>query len=396
MNSTNQKQRNKWLLVAEHEILVKLTDKAWVISTLLSALLTVGIFAATAFFTSDDDATVVAVTTPQAAALVDTAASSGSTLPGLSTTYTKATYPNDTAARQALTNADADLYLTRDADGPWRLVSTDTAGISAIAISQAVKNTVLAENARAAGTTTEDLNRNTQLRTEALKGSGGDKSIANIAGLVIAGLFYMTSLVFGLTIAQSVLEEKQSRLAEIIVTAIPMQSLLMGKAIGNSVLAFMQILLHVIIALVGLSVTDLAAFLPSLPSGIWWFLAFFLTGFGATASMWAVAGSLASRQEDLGHTSSPMSMIMLCAFMVPLFAKGAWLTAVSYVPILSSVAMPMRVITGTAAWWEPLLSIALTIIAALLLIRLAARLYRNSLLVTSGRLTYLQALKTTN
>ena len=254
-----------------------------------------------------------------------------------------------------------------------------------------VASAVMNENAMASGTSMSRLSEGTEVKVESVGADVDDANMAQAAGLVFAMIFYMSALVFGITIANSVVEEKQSRLAEIIATSVPMSSMLAGKVIGNSVLAFAQVVLYVAIALVGISFTDIGAMLPSLPLAVWWFLAFFVVGFVAMSSMWAVAGSLASRQEDVSYTSTPMMALVIGAFMIPFFVRGTWLVVCSYIPILSSVAMPMRVVAGEAAWWEPIVALAITVLAAVVLIKLGSRLYRNSLLQTGGRMSYREA-----
>lgn len=381
-----------WRIVAGREIGVKLTDKAWLLSTLFTTVLIIGIFVASALMGGGNSTVTVAVTSPEAAAITQSVGQ-GPKIPGLSTGPTETeTFADDAAARAATEAGDVDYYL-HQRDGTWVLLSHDDPGTAAAEFSAAVQAHVLNANAAAAGTSMAQLMQGATLQVEQVAAPAGDPMMGKAAGFVFALIFYMASLVFGMTIAQSVVEEKQSRLAEIIATSVPMSSMLAGKVIGNSVLAFVQVLIYVAIGLVGVSFTDVGTMMPALPTAVWWFLAFFIVGFVALAALWAVAGSLASRQEDLGYTSAPMMTVVVAAFMVPFFVEGVWLTVASYVPVLSSIAMPMRVIAGTAAWWEPIVALVITALAALVLIRLGARLYRNSLLRTGGRIKYREALK---
>lgn len=385
--------RGGWRIVAGREIGVKITDKAWVLSTVVTTLLLIGVFVASSWMGSRDSTDTVAVTTPQAASLVTQAGDSPS-IPGLSAPLAPQTFADDAAARAAVNSGDAEFYLFERPDGTWAVLTDSEPGTSMAALGAAVSANVMERNAAEAGTSMAQLGNGSQLAIERIEEPAGDPTMGRVAGFVFAMIFYMASLVFGMTIAQSVVEEKQSRLAEIIATSVPMSSMLAGKVIGNSVLAFVQVLIYVSIALVGLSFTDIGTMMPALPSAVWWFLAFFVVGFVALAALWAVAGSLASRQEDIGYTSTPMMGVVIAAFMLPFFVQGQWLTITSYVPVLSSIAMPMRVIAGTAAWWEPVVALAITALAALVLIRLGARLYRNSLLRTGGRISYREAFTT--
>ena len=124
--------------------------------------------------------------------------------------------------------------------------------------------------------------------------------MAEAVGFVFVFLFYFAALVFGMQLASSVIEEKQSRIVEIIAAAIPLRHLLAGKVLGNTALALIQLLVYLVVGLVGLSFTSYKSYVPAAvrPDGAG-SSAFFLAGFIALACLWAVAGSLASRTEDL-------------------------------------------------------------------------------------------------
>ncbi len=212
-------------------------------------------------------------------------------------------------------------------------------------------------------------------------------------GFVFAFLFYMASIVFGMSIASSVIEEKQSRVVEILASAIPIRSLLAGKLIGNSLLALGQLVLFVAAGLVGLAFTPWKSLLPLVAGASGWFVVFFLVGFVALACLWAMAGALATRTEDLQTTTTPISTVLIVALLCGLWLDGPYQVAGSYVPVVSSIAMPRRILEGTTMWWEPLVSIAITLAVGVLTIRLGALVYRRALLQTRGQLSVREALK---
>uniref|UniRef100_UPI0008386500 ABC transporter permease n=1 Tax=Piscicoccus intestinalis TaxID=746033 RepID=UPI0008386500 len=285
--------------------------------------------------------------------------------------------------------------LHRDG-GAWVLTGQDEPGpLLAAGLGAAVRDHVMAANATAAGTSMATLEAGSRLSVRAVSdGGGGEAQAVNrIAGAVFAMLFYIASVMFGMAIASSVVEEKQSRIVEILATAIPLRQLLVGKVLGNAALAMGQLVLFVGVALVGVSFTDSGAMLPGLLGPSAWFLVFFAVGFMALACVWAVCGSLASRTEDLQATTMPMTMLLVGLLLLGLMGSGTTQVIASYVPIASVVTMPARLLAGTAAWWEPVLSLALTLAAAAALIAIAGRIYRRSLLQTGGRLSLRQALR---
>lgn len=207
-------------------------------------------------------------------------------------------------------------------------------------------------------------------------------------------VFFSAALTFGMTIAQSVVEEKQTRVVEILLAAIPTRVLLAGKIVGTSVLAVGQTALVVAIAIVGLTVTDQQDLLLGLGAALVWFVVFFLFGFVLLAAMFAATAAMVSRQEDIGSTTTPvMLLVMAPYFLVIFFNDNPTVMAImSYVPFSAPVGMPVRLFLGDAAWWEPLLSLAILLVTTLAVIALGARIYDNSLLRLGARVPLLEAL----
>jgi ABC-2 type transport system permease protein len=118
-----------------------------------------------------------------------------------------------------------------------------------------------------------------------------------------------------------------------------------------------------------------------------WFMIFFLLGFVMLACLWAAAGAMAARMEDLQATTTPLTT----AVMIPFFAvvsiqdTGTWLTGFSYFPFTSPMAMPRRLLAGNAAWWEASISAGVLLATAFAFIVIGARLYEGSLLRTASR-----------
>jgi ABC-2 type transport system permease protein len=115
-------------------------------------------------------------------------------------------------------------------------------------------------------------------------------------------------------------------------------------------------------------------------------------GFVALAGLWAVAGSLATRQEDLGSTTLPGQMILVIPFFFSAFAGGQAKEIASFVPIASSMSMPGRMLTQDVPLWQPLLAIVILLASTVLIVRLGARIYERTLLKTGRKLGYREAL----
>lgn len=207
-------------------------------------------------------------------------------------------------------------------------------------------------------------------------------------------IFFMSSITFGTTIAQSVVEEKQTRVVEILMSTISVRALLAGKVVGNTVMAFAQIVAIGVLVSLGMSVTGQHALLGDVGPSIVWFAVFFLFGFVLLAALYAATASMVSRQEDVGSVTAPvMMLVMIPYFLVIFFNDNPTVLAVmSYIPFSAPVGMPMRIFLGAAAWWEPLVSLIILLATTLFVILLGSRIYSNSLLRMGARVSFHEAL----
>lgn len=215
------------------------------------------------------------------------------------------------------------------------------------------------------------------------------------AAIGFGAVFMMSALTFGGTIAQSVVEEKQTRIVEILVSAIRTRVLLIGKIIGNSLLAFGQVALIAACAVIGYSILDKTELLARIGAPIAWFVLFFVIGFVLLAAMFAAAASLVSRQEDIQSTIMPVMMLVMIPYFLVVFFNDndTVLTVMSYVPFSAAIGMPMRILLGTASAWEPVAALVILLATTALLIAVATRIYDNALLRTGARVSYRDALK---
>ena len=382
-----------WPLVAGREIQVKLRDKNFIWSTVLSVVLLLAVLLAQSFLgggamsytlgVEDAEGSAIVAEADQLAQATDEKAS-----------LTAQELGDRAAVEDAARIGDVDYGLIRTDDG-WELV--DEGPVSnelQVVVGDAVRTQAMAANAEAAGTDVASLMEGTTLSARDLTAQedGTDGFMAFLLGLVFAFLFYMSSLMFGMQIAASVVEEKQSRLVEILAAAVPVRQLLVGKVLGATALAFGQLLLFVGVGLIGLAFTDYSAALAGLSEGIVWYVAFFVVGFLALACVWAAAGSLASRHEDIQSTTMPLTMVLVLVFVVGLSLQGAGRVIGSFVPVLSTILMPMRILEGETQWWEPVAALALVLVFCAITIWLGAKLYRRTVLHTSGSLTWRKAL----
>lgn len=230
---------------------------------------------------------------------------------------------------------------------------------------------------------------------EVLEPSDEDPFLRYLVALAFGLVFFLSTLTFGSTIAQSVVEEKQTRIVEILLATISARLLLAGKVVGNSILAFGQTVLIGVLASVGLLVTGQNVLFGQVGPAVGWFVVFFVFGFVLLAAMFAAAASLVSRQEDLGAVISPVTTLVMIPYFAVIFFNDndTVLAIMSYVPFSAPVGMPVRLFLGTAEWWEPLVSLAILVASTVLVIAIGARIYSNALLRTGTRVKLGEALR---
>ena len=377
-----------WALVARREILIKLTDKGFIIGTLLT-LAILGAWLGYTAYSSERTSSYAVVTTAQDAPMGAALAAAATTIDD-KVEVTTSTVSDTAAGESAVRDGEADGFL-HQADGGW-VLTTESGEDGLLGVTkQAVRAAMIDEQAQQLGTTAAELEAGSTVSERFLVGDAERAGLARAIGFAMSLLFFMAALMYGLQIANSVVEEKQSRIVEIIATSIPLRHLLAGKVLGNTVMAILQIILYVGVGLIGLSFTQYGSFIPALGGPVVWFVVFFTTGFVALAALWAVAGSLASRVEDLQSTTAPLSYLIMGIYFGSFFLSGTAKVIASFVPPVSAVLMPMRILEGGVPIWQPIVAIALMLVFALGTIVIGERLYRRSLLQSGGRVSLKQA-----
>jgi ABC-2 type transport system permease protein len=216
----------------------------------------------------------------------------------------------------------------------------------------------------------------------------------------------MIIIMYGNWIAMSVVEEKSSRVMEVVLNAATPFQLLAGKVFGVGAVAFIQYAAVVVAGVVAILVQGAVASVVlgeagasaiSLPGGLTaglllMFGIYGVLGFLLYASLYAAAGSLVSRQEDVNAAVMPMSLISTAGYIVGVYAamglldiRAGWIVVLTQVPFLSPFMMLGRAATGVAEPWEIVLSIALLVATIAAAIWVASRIYAAGVLLYGQR-----------
>jgi ABC-2 type transport system permease protein len=220
-------------------------------------------------------------------------------------------------------------------------------------------------------------------------------AIAITAGL----LMYLILMTVGQMVAQGVVEEKTSRVVELLLATIKPWQLLAGKVAGVAVVGAIQLVVPGVLGLaVGMADGQLSVSLSASVGSLLWTLAWFVAGFWLYAMVFASAGAMVSRQEDLGGVMAPIMMPLIAGWVVaisilPSNPESGLGEILSFVPFTAPVLMPMRWALGVAPVWQVVVALLLTLACGVLVLRFAGRIYRNSVLRSGARVPLKEALK---
>jgi ABC-2 type transport system permease protein len=295
-------------------------------------------------------------------------------------------------------------------------------------IRNVVRQQVLAERLQADGLDSARVNALTStkldLDTEKIGDNGREKGsgISNVIfGYIVALLLYMMIVLYGQTILRGVMEEKTTRVAEVVVSSVSTDTLLAGKIVGVGLVAVTQVvawvLLTIALMIYGLPIVmkgmtpdtaveagtkvaqgggaaaAIAGAMPSVSLGTALaLLAFFILGFIFYSSLFAAIGAMVNSQEDVQQASMPVMLLLISSVisMTPIMTNpGSGLArTMSLLPFSAPILMPLRMTLIPVPWYEVLGSILGVVIACLVAIWLSARIYRVGLLMYGKRPTF--------
>ncbi|MDJ0923295.1 MAG: ABC transporter permease [Acidimicrobiia bacterium] len=214
------------------------------------------------------------------------------------------------------------------------------------------------------------------------------RQAAAIAGLM---LLYISILIFGQFVMMGVMEEKQTRVVEVVLSRVKPTQILIGKVIGIGLLGLIQIVALGGAALLTLSVVDIADIdLTNLGIEVLGLLVlWYLLGYAFYSVMYGALGATISRQEDMQGVAMLPVLLILPGFFIAQLAIASpegWLARVtSLVPVWSPMVMAVRSVVSDVATWEVAASILLLLLTTYGLVALGGRIYRGAILQTATK-----------
>ena len=223
-----------------------------------------------------------------------------------------------------------------------------------------------------------------------------------IVGVMLGVLIFITIVIYGMWVASGVVAEKSSRVMEMLVGAASPRQLVVGKAVGIGLAGATQVALVLAPAILALLVEDRIATLVLGPAGgvtpslkalsiplLIGFATFYTLGFALYSLIYAAAGSLVSRPEDLQIIALPLSLIAITGYLQAILALTGGITwfirLASYVPFWSPFVMLTRLSVGRVEPIELVVSIGLLVATILVVGVVAVRIYGAGVLLYGQR-----------
>lgn len=300
--------------------------------------------------------------------------------------------------------ADAALVPSEQSDGGWDLLTNGAASQTiSIAAQEAVSTTASAKAFETLNINPQDIaaaTPSTQVHEIDLKNEKGGVTAENFADvlvvLIAAFVIMMSIVTFAGLVGGRVTEEKSSRVVEIILSSVRPVDFLAGKLIGNCLIGFVATVLIVVAGAVSVSTTGFAADFPLNWKLLGVMLLGELLGLLFFSCLYAAAGSLVRRTEDLQSTQMPVLLLVVATFYVPLFGwqhlETTWMQVMGWIPPMSTVVAPMEFAAGNMSWGELALSYLILAAVTAVIVWIVSRIYQRAILNNGSKMTWKQAL----
>ncbi|HEY2671638.1 MAG TPA: ABC transporter permease [Rugosimonospora sp.] len=378
-------------LVAQREILARARSKAYIISTAVLVVIVVALAIITKLIggsgASDFTVGVTAQTASLSAPLSSSATSIGQSV-------STRTVPDEATGRAEVKAGKLDALLIGDGTAVRVVVKKDLNAKLGNALHVLAGQVAFNQKIEALGGDPAAVNAavaSAPVSVTSIQRPHTYNTQQLVLGIIAGILIYLSLLLSGQMVAQGVVEEKSSRVVELLLSAIRPWQLMAGKVLGIGIVGFAQM---VIIGGVGIAAGLLTRALTipasAAASTVVWLVVWYLLGFVAYALTFAAAAATVSRQEDVGGVVTPVLMLVILGYVLgvsilPSNPGSGLIETMSMLPMFAPTLMPMRVAMGGVPAWQLTVAVAGMVVVIPLLVLLSARIYRNAVLRSGAR-----------
>ncbi len=295
----------------------------------------------------------------------------------------------------AALNAALDLETSPPTVTVYSSLAPELGALLQAVVSQAHQANLLAE-AGVDAATIAAAQQPLRLTTVTLQTKPPDQTGRRIAALGSGLLLYVSLGIFGAAVAGGVAQEKTSRVAEVLLSAVTPSELMTGKVLGIGIAAVGQMAVTIVAGLIANGIVRSTA----IPSDVWSLLPvillWFALGYVLYAFFDAAVGAMVARPEEVQSASAPFAIFLIGGFLLDyaLIASpdALWIKILSYLPPLAPILMPARLALGSVALWEMPVAIVIMLAAIWGMARFAGRIYRVGIISGGARMSWRSAL----
>lgn len=382
-------------LVTGRELSTRMRSKVFVISNgVLLALIVGGLVLVSVFMDTGDPVKVGLVGPAQSLSELLTASGEA-----LDTPVKPVLVADEQSARAQVSAGDLPVALVAGSGGGYTAVADRKVPVELRALlDSAVRQQAIDLALTAQGVDPEKLAAATAtavVTVDALDPPDPDSEQRTALAYVSVLLLYLQLLTAGISVATGVVEEKTSRVVELLLSTIKPLHLLTGKILGIGLVGLVQLAAYGVAGLAAALGSGLITVTSTAVGVFAGTLGWFVLGFAFLAVLYAAAGSLVSRQEEVSGTTAPLTVLVIGMFVVAQVSvqdPGGTLSSImSWIPPFSAILMPLRIAAGVTGPVQVVVTALLMVASTSLLALLAAKIYRRSVLRTGTRVGWKQA-----
>ena len=385
------------LLVASREVTIRLRSKAFRISTAVTLLLLIGFAIVMKLVGGGVDATVgfAGPATSMQQPLEASAKAVG-------VSVETRTVPDENAGRAQVAGGDLDALLVGDGRTIRVVVKKKVDDKLRNALNVLASQLALNQEISRLGGDPAQVNAavsNARVDVVSLEQPYSYQPQQLVLGIIAGILIYMALLVNGQSVAQGVVEEKSSRVVELLLATIRPWQLMAGKVAGIGLVGLIQMaIIGTVGVIAGLATGALTISVSAAFGTVVWLVIWFLLGFVMYSLVFAALAALVSRQEDVGGVITPALMFVVLGYVLgisilPSDPGNRLIEVLSIIPVFAPTLMPMRLAMGGVPAWEAALAVLLVLATIPALVWLSGRIYRNAVVRSGARVKIADALR---
>ncbi len=392
--SQPETETGKWRvvrLIAGREITVRLRSKAFRITTLVTLLMLVALALLSSLIGGKGGATFTVGVTPASQSLAAPLAAVGTSV---QETINTPVVPDETAGRAEVDSGKLDALLVGDGHSVQVVVRRDLDPKLGDLLHVLAGQIVFREQI-------QQLGGNPSAVTAAV--ASAPVSVTSlvpphtyntqdlVVGILTGILIYLSLMINGQSVAQGVVEEKSSRVVELLLAAVRPWQLMAGKVAGIGAVGLLQMLIIGVGGVAaGIATGSLHISATAAAGTVAWLVVWFLLGFAAYALCFAAVAALVSRQEDVGGVIAPVLMFVIAGYVLgisilPSDPGNSAMAVLSMIPVFAPTLMPMRLAMGGVPIWQAVVSVTGVVVLIPLLVLLSGRIYRNAVTHAGAR-----------